>query len=191
MKFIFLLGFWVITLSLSGQAHYTYYLTGRPYSIEHNNAIKTVGEEWKISFEYAGSDVIEMAGLEKINALNDSISLLIGDKTGLGEGWQTVFYAEVSVEEEKQQLIRKLVQIDPFLIEMQKQLFETFLLVEKKRCFFKKRYYVYLVGQLKTDESRKFASHGKYKVNLKKMSAKLVSSKLEALPFSIVQNGIQ
>lgn len=191
MRFFLLLIWFGLNLSSVFGQKYLYYLTGRPFNVEYNNAILAVGKEWNISFEYAGNDVIEMNGLEKINSHNDSVSKLIRTKTGHGENWLNILFSEVALEDEKQRLIRNWVQEDFFYTETEAKLIEPFLLIERKKCLFKVKSYVFIVGQLKNEEVKSFNSYGKYKVNEKKRSVKLVSKKIGKIPFSLPQNGIQ
>lgn len=82
----------------------TYYLTGRPFTFERNNAIKEVGSAWGITVMYAGSDVVEQLGLDKINKdVNrvDSIMALTR-----GKEWLSNFYSEVDKQQATHELIR-------------------------------------------------------------------------------------
>lgn len=175
------------------QTKYTYYLTGRPDNVERNNAILTIGKSWDILFEYAGSDIVEMQGLEKIQKHNDSVSQLIAKETKLGEEWQTYFFSSVDKEQTAQQLIREEIKVIDSYIAKSSELFEPFLLMtRKKKCLSKLnfKYTVYLVGQLKTDEQRKFITVGKYRYNTSKKKIRELSVSSSELPFFLPQNGI-
>lgn len=175
------------------QSKFTYYLTGRPDNIERNNAILIVGKSWDILFEYAGNDVVEMQGLEAILKHNDSVSELIGKETKLGVDWQTYFFASVDKEQIVQQLIREEIKLKESYIAKSNELFEPILLMtRKKRCFskLKFKYTVYLVGQMKTDEQRKFVTVGKYSYTIPKKKIKELGVSSKELPFLLPQNGI-
>ncbi|MFM7387161.1 MAG: hypothetical protein ACKO5L_03280, partial [Bacteroidota bacterium] len=73
--FVFFIG-----LNASGQA--SYYLTGRPFSFERNNAIKEVGFRWGLNISYAGNDVAEALGLTAIAAANDSVERIMVQSYG-------------------------------------------------------------------------------------------------------------
>lgn len=191
MKLILTIITFAFLLVANAQMKYTYYLTGRPFSVERNNAIRTVGSGWKITFEYAGNDVIEMNGFDKIQAHNDSVSKLIGTATKHGEEWINVFYSEVDAEEAQQQTIRSLVKNDRHYAEIEARLIETFLLMERKDGIFGTKYFIYAVGQNRDDDKRTFISNAVYRVKLKKKKLKCLDTARAKLPFTLSQNGIQ
>jgi hypothetical protein len=185
LVFICLLGF-----SGSYHAQFTYYLMGRPFSVERNNALLTVGKEWNIQIDYAGQDKIELNGLEYFNKHNDSVSKLIGTKTKLGDEWLNSFYAEVDQEELEQNKIRTLIKEESSYKTTSGLLFQTFLLMEKRKCKKKSIYAIYLAGQLKSDESRIFYTHIIYKYNTRKQRLVKTRPSQTKLPFVLPQNGI-
>lgn len=110
-----------------------YYLTGRPYSIERNNAIIETGIKWGIEFQYVGSDVIDEFGVDEINGHNDSVSKLIQNKRGIENDWMTVFYTQVDQVESFQNNIRAQIKtLESFKqIELNHQ--EIFVLIHKNK----------------------------------------------------------
>jgi hypothetical protein len=177
-------------MSLFGQNQSIYYLTGRPYTIERNNAILTTGKIWNIDFVYAGNDVIEMNGFDKIQSHNDSVNKLIGSNTKHGEDWLNIFYSEVDREEAQQQQIRSWVKEDQQYAEIEFKLLETFLLMKRKDGIFGTKYFIYVVGQIKSDTKNVFATHAVYRAKIKNKKLKLISTESEKLPFILPQNGI-
>ena len=100
----FWVGFgWFIGLTVHAQA--TYYLTGRPFGFERNNAIKEVGFRWGLNISYAGNDVAETLGLTAIAAANDSVNHVM--EKSYGAEWLGTFYAQVDQEEALHQRIRQ------------------------------------------------------------------------------------
>ena len=88
----------VFTLSVYGFGlTQTYYLTGRPFTFERNNAIKEVGSAWGITVIYAGSDVVEQLGLDSINNENQQLDSLIALRRG--KEWLGSFYKQVDSTE--------------------------------------------------------------------------------------------
>lgn len=174
------------------QTKYTYYLTGRPFSVERNNAIRTVGLEWNILFTYAGNDVVETQGLESINKNNDSVSALVGTETKLGEEWLNTFYAQVDEEEKIQNKIRKEIKEQAHYKEMDRKMVETFLFFTKEKKWFHSLYTVYIVGLSRDQIVMTYASHGSFsvKVKKKKQIINLLDSSKGTLPFTLPQNGI-
>ena len=85
----------------------TYYLTGRPFPLERNNAIKEVGKQWGIDVTYAGGDVVETYGLDSLNRLIDTQYALIQMKKG--PEWLGDFYKQVDEVEAIHKDIRQFV----------------------------------------------------------------------------------
>lgn len=85
----------------------TYYLTGRPFSLERNNAIKEVGKQWGIDVTYAGGDVLETYGLDSLNRIIDAQYALIQLKKG--PEWLGDFYKKVDEREAIHNDIRQFV----------------------------------------------------------------------------------
>jgi len=100
--------FWVgfvFFIGLNASAQASYYLTGRPFGFERNNAIKEVGFRWGLNISYAGNDVAEALGLTAIAAANDSVERIMVQS--YGAEWLGTFYAQVDQEEALHQRIRQ------------------------------------------------------------------------------------
>ncbi|MBM3164676.1 MAG: hypothetical protein FJZ80_04360 [Bacteroidetes bacterium] len=102
------LGF-VLCIVLNASAQASYYLTGRPFGFERNNAIKEVGFRWGLNISYAGNDVAETLGLTAIAAANDSVERIM--VTSYGAEWLGTFYAQVDQEETLHQRIRQALNL--------------------------------------------------------------------------------
>ena len=95
----------VFFFGLNTSAQESYYLTGRPFSFERNNAIKEVGFRWGLNISYAGNDVAEALGLTAIAAANDSVERIMVQS--FGAEWLGTFYEQVDQEEALHQRIRQ------------------------------------------------------------------------------------
>lgn len=95
----------VFFFGLNASAQESYYLTGRPFSFERNNAIKEVGFRWGLNISYAGNDVAEALGLTAIAAANESVNHMM--EKSYGAEWLGAFYAQVDQEEALHQRIRQ------------------------------------------------------------------------------------
>jgi hypothetical protein len=95
----------VFFIGLNASAQASYYLTGRPFGFERNNAIKEVGFRWGLNISYAGNDVAEALGLTAIAAANDSVERIMVQS--YGAEWLGTFYAQVDQEEALHQRIRQ------------------------------------------------------------------------------------
>jgi len=162
---------------------------GRPMSIERNNAFITVGIEHDINFEYACNDDIEIHGIEYFVNYNDSISKLIADNK-LGDNWLNDLYVETDLEEVRQNNVREIVKGTKYFETYSVDLFEPIILLKKRKAKKNEKYLVYVVGQLKEDETRKFNTHLIFKYNKKKKKIILKSHKVKPLPFVLPQNGV-
>lgn len=109
----------------------TYYLTGRPFSFERNNAIKEVAFRWGFTMNYAGNDVVDAVGLDSLNRCNDSIHKLIGVQSGLGNDWLNGLFEQVDKEELIHEKIRSQLRIHPLFILKTKNYVEHFILVTR------------------------------------------------------------
>jgi hypothetical protein len=162
-------------------------------SIERNNALITVGLENKINFTFAGNDVIELKGIEYFVNYNDSISKVIA-ATKLGEDWLNGIYTKTDQEEIRQNAVRELARKNKYFETKGQELFQAIILLKKREG--KKTdpdargYKVYVVGQLKNDETRKFNTHLIFRYNKKKNKMIIKSHKVGPLPFSLPQNGL-
>lgn len=189
MKFIFLFAFFALTNLVWSQKSFTYYLMGRPMSIERNNALITIGLENKINFTFAGNDVIELKGIEYFVNYNDSISKVIA-ATKLGEDWLNGIYTKTDQEEIRQNAVRELVRKNKYFESKGQELFQAIIILKKGKGKKNEKYKVYVVGQLKSDETRKFNTHLIFRYNKKKNKMIIKSHKVGPLPFSLPQNGL-
>lgn len=158
-------------------------------SIERNNALMTVGLENKINFEYAGNDVIELKGIEYFVNYNDSISKVIA-AAELGEDWLNGIYSKTDQEEIQQNAVRDIVRKNKYFETASHELFQPIIILKKGKGKKNEKYKVYVVGQLKVDESRKFNTHLIFRHNKKKNQLILKSHKVGPLPFTLPQNGL-
>lgn len=189
MKFILFFAIFVLTSVVWSQKSYTYYLMGRPMSIERNNALMTIGLEHKIKFDFAGNDVIELKGIEYFVNYNDSISMVIA-ATKLGEDWLNGIYSKTDQEEIRQNAVREIVRKNKCFDTASHDLFQPIILLKKLKGEKNEKYKIYVVGQLKVDESRKFNTHLIFRYNKKKKKMILKSHKVGPLPFTLPQNGL-
>jgi hypothetical protein len=91
----------------------TYYLTGRPFPLERNNAIKEVGKQWGIDVKYAGDDLVEAVGLDSLNQLIDAQYALI--QTKKGPEWLGDFFKQVDEVQAIHEEIRHYVLYAQFI----------------------------------------------------------------------------
>lgn len=159
-------------------------------SISMNNALMISAAEWSIEFVYVNDSLAEALGEEEINRRNEIAALYMANKSDLGKDWLNKIYDLAALEEQRQNLFRSWIQQDDDYEEIASTLFEPIILFTKKKTLFGEHYHAFVVGQEKTDNSRKFSTHAGYKVYLKKARIKPVKTKAE-LPFALPQNGIQ
>jgi hypothetical protein len=174
----------------NAQRTHSYYQSGRPLSIAMNNALMISAAEWSVEFVYVSDSLAEHIGNEEINQRNELTSVYMAHKSDLGEDWLNKIYDLATLEEQRHNLFRSWIRQDDDYEEMATMLFEPILLFTKKKALFGEYYRAYLVGQLKTDDTRKFGTYATYKVYLKKARIKSVKTRGE-LPFTLPQNGIQ
>lgn len=189
MKTILLFIALTSVICLNAQNTFTYYLMGRPFSIERNNALRTIGKENKINFEFAGNDLIELKGIEYFVDYNDSISKLISTSK-LGENWLDNLFSKTDEEEKRQNEAREIVKGTKHYETWSHNLFEPIILIKKLHARKNVKYTVYVVGQLKEDEHRKFNTHLIFRYNKNKKKIMIKSQKIRPLPFTLPQNGL-
>jgi hypothetical protein len=185
---------WLVVFSFSvrSQDLPTYYFMGRPHAILRNNAIRLVGAQWKIRVEHASNDLLESLGMDNLNNHNDSIFRLLAVRTGKGDNWLSDFYADVDAEESRLRLLIKQVNHTKEFTSASELVLEPIVLIERKktRWINKVKYDVFLVGQLKDDQTRVFRTV--FAWNFWQKSRKLQPKKRysDKLPFTLPQNGI-
>ncbi|MFM7565419.1 MAG: hypothetical protein ACKO4K_01590 [Flavobacteriales bacterium] len=158
-------------------AQMTYYLTGRPFGFERNNAIKEVGIRWGINVTYVGNDVAETQGLAAINTANERVNQEM-EKTN-GVDWLTAFYLQVDKEEALHQRIRQALNLP-----INGAGSNRFIMIRKLD---KKRYEAFELDASSSSHARCVARYlGKAK---NKVRMKLQESGCE-LPYDFPQNGI-
>jgi hypothetical protein len=161
----------------------TYYLTGRPFSFERNNAIKEVAFRWNFTMNYAGNDVVDAVGLDSLNRYNDSIHKLIGVQSGLGNDWLNGLYEQTDKEELIHEKIRNQLRIQPLFILKTKNHVENFILVTKLP---KRKHYKAIVWSKNAEGVTCLASFD-CKLNRKVAVKNLNDCQL---PYAIPQNGL-
>lgn len=189
MKLIPILTFCtLVNLSSFWAQKTTYYLVGRPFTIERNNAMQTVGGEWDICFQYLTQKEIDAKGLEKVAAYTDSVFKKIAKSSAFKENWYNEFIRQATEEEHTQNEIRLKVAREEQFKALTKGKTEVVILLEKEKKRFKKYYLVYIVTQI--PEAKGFEVVGKveYRIKKKKLSWKKVSS--ACLPFELIQNAL-
>ena len=187
LKFLYLLLFYS-SFTLVSQ---TYYLTGRPFSFERNNAIKEVAFRWNFTMSYAGNDVFDAVGLDSLNRYNDSIHKLIGVQSGLGVDWLNELFEQTNKEELIHEKIRNQLRTHPLFIRITKGYtdnfigyVEHFILVTKVS---KPKHYKAFVWSKNAEEVICLASFDckfNRKVNVKQLNDYC------QLPYEIPQNGL-
>lgn len=168
---LFFLSFALCT-SFYSQA--TYFLTGRPFGFERNNAIKEVGLQWGFKVRYAGSDVAEERGLAAIASANDSVQEQMTKRKGAD--WLNVFYAEVDKEELLHQKIRSALGIQGGE--------NRYVLVQGVG---KRRYVAYVIDASAADKTKciaRYACKVKRKVKVKPLGEG------GEIPYDFPENGI-
>ena len=161
----------------------TYYLTGRPFSFERNNAIKEVAFRWNFTMNYAGNDVVDAVGLDSLNRYNDSIHKLIGVQSGLGNDWLNGLYEQTDKEELIHEKIRNQLRVQPLFILKTKNYVEHFILVTKLP---KRKHYKAIVWSKNAEGITCLASFDC------KLKRKVAVKNLDdcQLPYEIPQNGL-
>jgi hypothetical protein len=138
---------------------YTIYETGRPASVEYNNAKRIIGKSWNINWIYADERVANKLGHEAMGNHNDSVRALIAkDK---GDKWQTLFYNEVQHELRVHDELRERIRQKREFKTIEDKAFEPIILFETKN---REKYIVHIVGQLKEDEKRAFQTLCKFNI---------------------------
>lgn len=161
----------------------TYYLTGRPFSFERNNAIKEVAFRWNFTMSYAGNDVFDAVGLDSLNRYNDSIHKLIGVQSGWGNDWLNELFEQTDKEELLHEKIRNQLRIHPLFILKTKNYVEHFILVTKLP---KRKHYKAIVWSKNAEGVICLAS---FDCKLKrKVTVKYLNDC--QLPYEIPQNGL-
>jgi hypothetical protein len=157
----------------------TYYLTGRPFPLERNNAIKEVAKQWGIDVKYAGSDVVEAVGLDSLNKLIDDQYAFI--QTKKGSVWLGDFFMQVDEVQAIHDEIRRYVLNNQYI--PQGDYPERKLIIARN----KKRTYRVVVVEVESTE--RVTCKSEYLVRWTKRK-KLTTREGCSLPFQFPENGI-
>jgi hypothetical protein len=157
----------------------TYYLTGRPFPLERNNAIKEVGKQWGIDVKYAGNDVVEAVGLDSLNQLIDDQYALIQAKKG--SEWLGDFFKQVDEVQVIHEEIRHYVLYSQFLPRGDYP--------ERKMIIARSNKRTYRVVVVEVESSERITCLSECIVRWTKRK-KLTPQKGCSLPFQFPENGI-
>lgn len=178
-KYYFIISAAVILTSCANSI-YTYYETGRPKSVEMNNARHIVSNNWDIKLEYDSQ-----LNLERINKHNDSISKILSENKG--DNWINIFAKESKDELILNNQLRETIKLTSAYNKAIELLFEPIILLEKKG----KKYLAHIVGQQKSDDTRKFVTFAQLLVNSDRTGIKIKDETIQELTISFPQNGIE
>lgn len=168
-----------VLLTACANSFHTYYETGRPMNVETNNARQVVANGWNVSLTYSSS-------LESVKKHNDSINKIVIED--LGADWLNKLAQESQKELNIHNRIREAIKLTNTFKNAQEKLFEPSILFEKKG----KKYIAHIVGQQKSDDTRKFITYARFKVFPENNDTmKLLSEEVEPLTIAFPQNGIK
>lgn len=167
-----------LVANLVGYAQ-TYYLTGRPNSLERNNAIKEVGKQWGIDVTYVGDDVVEAVGLDSLNKLIDAQYVIIQAKKG--PEWLGDFYKQVDEVEAIHTDIRQFV--------LNSQYISRGNYPERKLIIARCSKRSYRVDVVEVASSERISCLSEYLVRWTKRK-KLIPQKGCVVPYQFPENGI-
>jgi hypothetical protein len=176
--------FFALGLTL-GAFSQTMYLTGRPFSVSRNNAIKEAGRSWGFKVEYAGDDLVNEIGLDSLNLQMDHFDAEMAKTKGIF--WLGKFYAEVdSIEIVHNKLraeLRKVQTVATDPIQSGTQFFERqIILIEEK----KNRFRAAVISTKSTNETvceAEFLMRLRKRIRIKKGTGC-------SLPYQFPENGI-
>lgn len=187
MKTIFIL-FCVVFLGSCWAQETTYYLIGRPFTVEHNNAMHTVGKRWSIQFHYVSQQEMDERGWDELAHYTDSVFKKVANESSFGMDWYNEFVKQsLEIEHQQNAIRKKLLSLD----EMKKTLenpTEYYLLFEEKKRFFKKGYSISFVVQ--RADKQGYETKQLYFYQTKKDKFKTLHVRNSCLPFELVQNGL-
>lgn len=180
-KFILSIGVAILVTACAKQTSYSLYQTGRPLGVESNNAKKIVADNWGFELNYIGSGELSLD--HKIR-FNDSVNKIITEQ--FGENWQDKFSKESGDELIINTEIRQTVKSTDLYKQSEALLFQPVILLEKKTD----NYIAHIVGQQKSDDTRKFITFAQLEVSLDG-TTKVKSNKVKPLTISLPVNGIE
>jgi len=156
-------------------AQMKYYLTGRPFGFERNNAIKEVGLRWGMDVLYAGSDVADDTQLGMISKANESVQGMMEKEHGVN--WLDKFYLQVAEEEVLHKRIRQSIALlDKALLE------NSFVLVRREKNDYEA--FILDASTAKTRCVARYKGKEKRRIKWKKQKDGCV------IPYDFPQNGI-
>jgi hypothetical protein len=166
---------------------YVYIQTGRPHSLERNNAFRTVGKTWGMAYTYQGGDVYDEAVHGSIESYNSSILKKVQAKHP--EVTLERIQTEVDLEVKQQEELTSLIQSSLFFKTWKhKEMASTLLLFDRQRG--KKMYLIYRIYPVYKENGHHYELGQVYKCNLKTKQVRLLNVKTTTLPFVFPENGI-
>lgn len=162
----------------------TYYLTGRPFSYERNNAIIETANSWGFKVVYVGGDLVENLGMDSINNMNARFEYKQSRRLK-GDDWLGAFFLAADKVEKSHSMIREAVKLTSEYINATKTHEELMVLVQKDSTK-SKRYGAYILG---LESQGAVACLQKFSVKKRRRVALKPNMDCE-LPYEIPQNGI-
>jgi hypothetical protein len=173
---------------LSAQKTPVYYLTGRPLDIPRNNAIRMLGIQYGVTFEYAGSDIYDVKGYEGIERHNDSIQKLISKKSHYGIYWLDTLYQQLEVRLALHEKVRNTIVQHKVFMTNSTLLVEPILLITKEKK--QKKFEIQLIGQYIDNAALGYHCLQKFTISLPSEKIRLQECS-SSLPFLLPENGIE
>ena len=122
----------------------TYYMTGRPFSYERNNAIIETANSWGFKVVYVGGDLVENLGMDSINNMNARFESKQSGKLK-GEDWLGAFFLATDKVEKSHSQIREAIKLTSEYFNATKTHEELIVLVQIDSTK-RKRYGAYILG---------------------------------------------
>ena len=174
--FIFCLHGWLVAQ--------TYYMTGRPFSYERNNAIIETANSWGFKVVYVGGDLVENLGMDSINNMNARFESKQSGKLK-GEDWLGAFFLATDKVEKSHRQIREAVKFTSEYLRAAKTYQEVLVIVQADVTK-SKRYGAYVLG---VESQGVLVCTQKFKVKNRRRVVLKTSLDCE-LPYEIPKNGI-
>ena len=162
----------------------TYYMTGRPFSYERNNAIIETANSWGFKVVYVGGDLLENLGMDSINNMNARFESKQSGKLK-GEDWLGAFFLATDKVEKSHRQIREAVKLTNEYLHAKKTHEELIVLVQIDSTK-RKKYGAYILG---VESQGAVACLQKFSVKKRRRVTLKPDVDCE-LPFEIPQNGI-
>jgi hypothetical protein len=179
-----------LLLSFFGTAQkHTYYLIGRPYSFEYNNALQEIGEIWNVKFNYTLGDVYD----ETVATLavdyqkhNEEVTAVICKKM---PNCMNALFEAANTENVLQDSIRSVVMLNEDYLCKSSFLSESYILLDKKGKGNKQKYLIYLLGNRQSSATRTIETIAKYSWNSGKLNP--LKLKNSAIPECFSTEGLK